>query len=82
MGASVGLQSLHAVDRNGDHPVKSASLCFVGGHLLPYSAAYLPPSSPLLHPMKPTLKAATRVQERVENWFWRFILIGVICDFL
>jgi hypothetical protein len=40
------------------------------------------PSFPSHTPMKSPLKAAIRVQDRVEDWFWRFVAVGVICDFL
>jgi uncharacterized membrane protein len=28
-----------------------------------------------------SVRAATTT-ERVEDWFWRFVAVGVICDFL
>jgi hypothetical protein len=34
------------------------------------------------HPVTLALiRAATKTQ-RVEDWFWRLVLVGVVCDFL
>ena len=35
-----------------------------------------------LYSMKPIFKNATRLYQGAEDWFWRFVFIAVVCDFL
>src|SRR5437879_8897573 len=48
----------------------------------PRFLSYRSAPSPRLHPMNfSSIRAAAKTQ-RAEEWFWRVVFVGVVCDFL
>jgi hypothetical protein len=47
----------------------------------PRFLSYCSAPSPAIPMTLSSIRAAART-ERAEDWFWRFVAVGVICDFL
>ena len=48
----------------------------------PRFLSYRSAPSPRLHPMNFSSIRAAAKTHRVEEWFWRVVFVGVVCDFL